>query len=496
MGIFDKIKSIIGKKEDYNFLTEVSEYDLNSYGKKNYVPNDVKNNELLFFLHEKAPSVLQYDRYFDDWKTQFIQKTHNYFNNYALKETPENYYLDFIEFYRQLDVILSKNKIQLEEWNYIFHYLISKDQLTLFKFVFLTHYFPTKHNKISQKILNKNSLNILFLSACALKASKIIDFLINTEFEDFKKDIVFDIIKSVKNGSYTVKEFNEMITSFVPSEHINININDGEALLVAVVNKSNNIIQVLAKRSDLRLDFNDYNIIDKIIKTGNFNMLKLLHEKFIFPKQVLDPYTVAINNFASTMLSYTNQENKEMIFTYLVNNSLIELNQYDYLKQAMENNLAIAVGVLFKHNIKFTSIEEAKPLLTNHTPKSLDFLNNLIIKKSLLFNELLEQNFILDYLLNDYKTNYVIYFKFKEKSNPHVIEILINDLANQYRAQRISKEVLLQYLKIIYEKEISSYFDVAVSTIEKILLQESSSSGTNENGSSNDINECKKNYKI
>lgn len=487
MGLFDKIKTIIHKKEDYKFLTEISEYDLDT-SSASYIPPEVKNNEVLFFLHEKSPFIFKNERYFQDWKNQYIKKSHNYFYNYALKEHPDQYYLDFLSFARQLNLVLSKRKMKIDDWYPIFHHLILKDELANFKILFYFHYFQANKNKVSKMLISQTNLNIIYLLASALKAHNIVDFLINTEFDEFKNDILLNILKEVKKWQFRDKELNETLSTYTPCENIDINIKEGEALYVSALNKNNELIQVLAKRSDLRIDFNNYDVINQIIKTGNFNMLKLLHEKFILPKEILAPYDVAINNYASHMLSSSNKENVEMIFVYLVDKNLINLSNSDYLLQAVNNNLAIATSVLLKKGLRFQNPSDINHFFTLNTQIKFDFVNTLINKKALLINEFLETPIILDCLIDNYiKTIHI-------KSNtplrdPKTLEILLESIPIHYKAERLSKEKLITYMNLIHEKNLTTYFQYVLSKIEKILLEENS-------GKKEDSTEKKKITKI
>lgn len=217
-------------------------------------------------------------------------------------------------------------------------------------------------------------------------------------------------------------------------------------------------------------------------------MLKLLHEKFILPKEILAPYDVAINNYASHMLSSSNKENVEMIFVYLVDKNLINLSNSDYLLQAVNNNLAIATSVLLKKGLRFQNPSDINHFFTLNTQIKFDFVNTLINKKALLINEFLETPIILDCLIDNYiKTIHI-------KSNtplrdPKTLEILLESIPIHYKAERLSKEKLITYMNLIHEKNLTTYFQYVLSKIEKILLEENS-------GKKEDSTEKKKITKI
>lgn len=472
MNILSKIKSLISKKEEYDFLTQVSEYDLITNGKEINSP-EVANSEILLFLYNNTPFVFKYNRYFDDWKSQYIRKTHNYFYT-SLKENPEQYYSEFINFIKLLDSFLSRKKIKMEQWYHSFHYIISKDELANFKALFFYHYFQAPKNKVSKMLISKENLNIIFLLACALKAHNIVDFLINTEFDEFKSDIILNMYKAIKKGQYQEKNFQETLSQSVPCENIDINIKEGEALYVAATNKNNELVTVLAKRSDLRIDFNQYEVINKVIKTGNFNILKLLNEKYEPASTHLKSYHEIINVYAKDMLSYKEAENIEMVFVYLAEKNIIDIHASNYLTQAIKYEFPIIIDFLFKHNIKLTSLEDIKILLNNSNSK-VAFLNMAMTRKALFINQFLESKEILNQIIDHYKTN-IQHIKLTT-TNPHLLEILIDSLLPQYLFKRINKESLMQYVAIIYEKQLENDFQKALSKIEKALIEETSSEG-------------------
>jgi hypothetical protein len=476
MSILSKIKSLISKKEDYSFLTQVSEYDLVTDGKPS-ISQEVINNDILLFIHDNAPFIFKNNRYYEDWKTQYIRKTHNYFYT-SLKENPEQYYLDFVIFIKQLNLFLSNKKISMEKWYHTFHHLISNDELTNFKVLFYYHYFQSKKNKISKMLISKENLNIIFLLACALKAHNIVDFLINTEFDEFKSDIIFNILKDVKKGQYQEKDLLNSLNNNIPYENIDINIKEGDALYVAITNKNNELVKILAKRSDLIINFNNYEIFDKIIRSGNFNILKLLHEKYIHPQNIPPSYIEAIKKYVSPMLRYKESENTEMIFTYLADKNLIDFNAFDHLNQAIQYEFPIILGILLKNNIFIQKTEELNPLLNGSNSKTA-LLNNIIGRKALFIKELLEQKFLLNYIIEDYKTEYLmkqkIYMGLKKEDelNPHFLTIIMDNILIHYRSKKIDKSILSEYINAIHENDLLTYFNEGVIKIENFLLNES-----------------------